>query len=136
MRSIKIERYRGEIDEAMTQQTVYKAIWDNIHRKQFYLAEQSTICKGSLRGDFGYTALSPTATKVLKGTYEYPEGFDSATQKILEECAQIRQTVPKRSVSTIIRRQEWEKRCKQSKEDTSSSMSGLHFGHYKAGAQS
>ena len=32
--------------------------------------------------------------------------------------------------------EEWENRWKQEKEDTSSSMSGLHFGHYKAGDQS
>ena len=89
-----------------------------------------------LRGDFGYTAFSPTAKKVIKGRYEYPEGFDSATRELLEECERILQTVPKQSEATIIRREEWEKRWKQAKEDTSSSMSGLHFGHYKTGDQS
>ena len=74
--------------------------------------------------------------KVLEGRYEYPKGFDLATRKLLEECARIRQTVPKQSVSTIIWRQEWENRWKRAKDDTSSSMSRLHFGHYKAGAQS
>ena len=59
-----------------------------------------------------------------------------ATHELLEEFARIRQTVPKQSVSMIIRRQEREKRWKQTKEDTSSSMSGLNFGHYKAGVQS
>ena len=110
VKSVQIERYRGAIYEATTQQTVHKTIWDEIHRKRFYLAEQAPICQGSLRGDFGYTACSPTAKKVLEGRYEYPEGFDSATRELLEECARIRQTVPKRSVSTIIRRQKWGKR--------------------------
>ena len=107
VRSIQIERDRGAIEEATTQQTVHEAIWDEIHRKRFYLAEQAPICQGSLRGDFGYTACSPTAKKVLEGRYEYPEGFDSATRELLEECAPILQTVPKQSVSKIIRRQEW-----------------------------
>ena len=44
--------------------------------------------------------------------------------------------VPKQSVSTMIRRQEWEKLWKHAKEDTSSSMSGLHLGNYKARDQS
>ena len=136
VRSVQIERGQGEIEEATTQQTVHEAIWNEIHRKRFYLAEQAPICKGTLRGDFGYTAFSPTARKILAGRYDYPEGFDPATRELLEECARIRQTVPKRSVATIIRRQEWEQRWKRAKEDTSSSMSGLHFGHYKAGAQS
>ena len=34
----QIERDRGAIDEATTQETVHKAIWDEIHRKRFYLA--------------------------------------------------------------------------------------------------
>ena len=64
VRSVQIEQDWGEIDEATTQQTVNGAIWDEIHRKWFYLAEQAPICQGSLRGDFGYTAFSPTAKKV------------------------------------------------------------------------
>ena len=102
VRSVQIERYRGAIEEATTQQKVHEAIWDKIHRKRFYLAEQAPICQGSLRGDFGYTACSPTAKKALKGRYKYLEGFDLATRELLEECARIRQTVPKQSVSKII----------------------------------
>ena len=120
VRLAQIERDRGEIDEATTQQTMHEAIWDEIHCKQFYLAEQAPIYQGIIILDFGYTAFSPTAKKVLEGRYEYPEGFDLETRELLEECARIRQIVPKRSVSTIIQRQEWEKRWKQTKEDTSS----------------
>ena len=57
VRSVQIEQDRGEIDEATMQQTVHESIWDKIHRKRFYLAEQSQICKVILRDDFGYTAL-------------------------------------------------------------------------------
>ena len=136
VRYVQIKRDQGSIEEATTQQTVHEAIWDKIHRKRFYLAEQAPICQGSLRGDFGHIACSPTEKKVREGRYEYPEGFHSATRELLEECARIRQTVPKQSVSAIIRRQEWENKRKQAKEDTSSSMSGLNFGNYKAGDQS
>ena len=100
--SVQIEQDQGEIEEATTHQTVHKSIWEKIHRKRFYLEEQAPICQGRLRGDFGYTACSPTEKKVLEGRYEYPEGFDSATREIPEECAWIRQTVPKKPVSTII----------------------------------
>ena len=102
VRSVKIEQDRGSIQEATTQQTVHKAIWDEIHQKRFYLAEQSHICQGILRSDFGYIACSPTAKKVLEGRCEYPEEFDLATRELLEECLGIRQTVPKQSVSTNI----------------------------------
>ena len=98
MQSVKIERDRGEIEKATTQQTLHEAIWDKIHRKRFYLAERAPTCQGSLRGNFGYTACSPTAKKVLEGRYEYQEEFDSETRELLEECTRMRQTVPKQSV--------------------------------------
>ena len=83
VRSVQIERDRGAIDEATTQQIVQKAIWDEIHRKRFYLAEQAPIFQGSLRGDFGYKSCPPTAKKVFEGRYEYPEGFDLTTRELL-----------------------------------------------------
>ena len=72
VQSVQTERGRGETDEATTQQTAHETILYEIHRKRFYLAEQSPICQGSLRGDFGYTAFSLTSKKVLEGRYEYP----------------------------------------------------------------
>ena len=63
VRSVQIQRDQGAIDEATTQQTVHEAIWDEIHRKRFYLAEQAPICQGSLRGEFWYTACSSKAKK-------------------------------------------------------------------------
>ena len=50
VQSVQIERDLEEIDEATTQSTVHEAIWDEIHRKRFYLVEQASICQGSLRG--------------------------------------------------------------------------------------
>ena len=43
VQSVKIEQDQGSIDEATTQQIVHEAIWENIHRKQFYLEKQSPI---------------------------------------------------------------------------------------------
>ena len=67
-----------------------EVIWDEVHRKHFYLSEQAPICQGNLRGDFGYTSISPTAKAVLNGLYNYPEEFDGPTGKLLEGCAEIR----------------------------------------------
>ena len=36
------------------QLTVEKAIWEGIHNKPFYLAEQASICKYSMRDVCGY----------------------------------------------------------------------------------
>ena len=59
------------------------AIWDRIHKKRFHLAEQAPICQGQLRGDFGYLANTPATSQVLAGTYNYPPGFDPATQELI-----------------------------------------------------
>ena len=40
---LQIERYQGYTDEDTTQQIVHEAIWDEIHCKQYYLAEQTSI---------------------------------------------------------------------------------------------
>ena len=112
------------------------AIWDEIHGRRFYLAEQAPICQGTLREDFGYMAATEVAKSVLEGTYEYPADFDPATRELIEECARIRQKIPPNSVSPEITGNQWQYRWTGAKEATSSSESGLHFGHYKAGAKS
>ena len=50
------------------------------------------------------------------------------------EIAKICSLVPPDSVTGIILQERWQQRWKKVKEDTSSSQSGLHFGHYIVGA--
>ena len=73
--------------EYTTQEGVQSAIFKNIHQKRFYLAEDSLICNGYLREEFGYNSTSPTAQAVLNGTHTYPDDFDMATKELCEECA-------------------------------------------------
>jgi len=51
---VQVEDTTGNIVEHTTQQTIHAAIWDEIHRKRFFLAEEAPICQGRLRGEFGY----------------------------------------------------------------------------------
>ena len=126
VRTVQTKSDHGQVTEHSTQAGVEKAIWDEIHGKRFFLAEQAPICQGRLRGDFGYLAVTPTATKVLNGTYVYPAGFDQSTKDLLQECARIRLQVPANSVDTRINTSQWQNRWKKTKEKTSSSISGLH----------
>jgi hypothetical protein len=59
--------------------------------------------------------------------------MDAATRELFEEIALIRSMVPSDLVNGLILREHWQQRWKKVKEDTSSSQSGLHFGHYIAG---
>ncbi len=66
----------------------------------------------------------------------YPPDFDQATKEICEECARIRVMIPQDSLDTLITKEDWQCQWRGRRELTSSSESGLHFGHYIAGISS
>ena len=126
----------GSLVEHVTRESIEEAIFNNIHRKRFFLAEAAPACNGRLRGLFGYNAATVTAERILNGTYKYPDDFDRATREICEECASIRLKVPKDSIDLMINSNDWKMQWRGRRETTSSSESGLHFGHYIAGCES
>jgi hypothetical protein len=133
---VQVEQVEGTVEEINSKEELHKAIWDNIHRKRFYLAEEAPICSGLLKGAFGNNSITPTAKAILEGTYKYPPDFDEATKEILQECVLIQLQTPKNSFSTIIIPVNWSNDWCLAREETSSSISGRYFGHYKAGLQS
>jgi hypothetical protein len=102
------EGQEGKLIKYNTQESVQKAIFDNIHHKRFVLAEAAPIYNGELRRAIGYNATTDTATAILAGTYEYPPDFDQATREICEECARIQGMIPKDSVSIPMNKEEWQ----------------------------
>ena len=138
IRSVQVEDAHGNVVEYDTKDGVEKAILQNIHGegKRFYQAEEAPICKGRLRGQFGYNANTAAARAVLDGTYDFSEDYHEATQQLFEQIAKIRSFVPLNSVETLIDSVTWASSWRRSREATSSSISGFHFGHYIAGAES
>jgi hypothetical protein len=116
-----VEQAEGTVEEISGKEDLHEAIWENIHRKQFYLAEEAPMCSGPLRGIFGYNSVTPTAKAILEGTYQYPPDFDEATKEILQECALICIGVPQNSVTTTIFPEDWTNHWCQTREETSSS---------------
>jgi hypothetical protein len=133
VREVQVEDGNGGILEFDTPEGVQNAIFNEVHLKWYNLAEEAPICKGPLRGKFGYMSTLPTAWSVLDGSYDYPPDIDEATKELFEECAKIWLIVPANSVTGIISQERWQQRWKKVKEDTSLSLSGLHFRHYIAG---
>ncbi|KAL7552982.1 LOW QUALITY PROTEIN: hypothetical protein ACHAWF_016219, partial [Thalassiosira exigua] len=135
--TVEVEGSDGSTRVHTQRDKVQQVIWSEVHEKKFYMAERAPICKGNLRGQFGYRAATPAAEAVLVGTYDYEaNAVDQATRDLLEECAMIREVVPKDSVSIIITRRKCQAKWAKAREDTSSSISKLHFGHYIARAKS
>jgi hypothetical protein len=86
---VQVPQEDGGVVEHTSQDNLQNAIWMNIHRKWFYLADEAPLCSENLGGMFGYNAMSGIARSVLAGTYEYPPDFNQATKEIFEECARI-----------------------------------------------
>jgi hypothetical protein len=126
----------GELLEYDTQHTMQEAVFDNVHRKRFFLAEAAPIYQDPLCGLFGYNSDTETAREILAGTYDYPKYFDTATKELCQECTCLREIIPEGLIDTAITTDRWKSQWRRRKESMSSSESGLHFGHYIAGAQS
>ena len=119
--------------ERTTQETVEQGIFSEVHNKRYTLAGEAPICNGELFQDFGYLANTPAANAVLDGTYTMPPDSDQSTAELFVEIARIRALIPKDTVSIKITPSQWKRYWQVVNEETSSSVSGLHFGHYKVG---
>ncbi len=132
MQRILVEdpNHEGQQVKHTTQESVYQAIFDNIHRKRFFLAKDAPICQGKLRRWFGYNSVSEMAGTVLDGTFVYPDDFNEATKEICWECAAIRVLIPINLLNILITKENWQQQWQGRWGSTSSSESGLHFRHY------
>ncbi len=54
---VQVEQGDGTTREYTSQEELQEAIWDNIHRKRFHLAESAPLCQYQLRGTFRYNAI-------------------------------------------------------------------------------
>ncbi len=59
---------QGTLTEHLTQESVQKAIFNNIHQKRFFFMEVVPACNGLLQGLFGYNAVTITAQRILNET--------------------------------------------------------------------
>ncbi len=100
------------------------------------MAGEAPICNGKLFDNFGYIARTEAAQAVLDGTYVAPKGSDKATLDLFVEVAKIRRQIPTDSISICITPHQWRRYWRAVNEETASSESGLHFGHYIVGCTS
>ena len=97
----------GELLEYDTRHTMQEVVFNNVHRKRFFLAKAAPICQEPLCGLFGYNLDTETARAILAGTYDYPEYFDQATKELCQECTRLREIIPENSIHTVITTVQW-----------------------------
>jgi hypothetical protein len=122
--------------EHTTQASVKRAIFSEVHEKQYTMAGEAPICNGELFQDFRYCANTPALRAVLDRTYAAPPTFDEATKELFAEIAAVRRLIPANSVPIAITPEQWKQYWRVINEETSSSESGIHFGHYIVGVKS
>ncbi len=135
--SIQVPAPSGLVTELSTQESVEDAIFsEEVHGMQYILTKEAPICSGKLFNAFGYVANTPALKAALDGMYHPPSDSDMATKELFDKVAAIRKIIPKDSVSPVITTVQWKWYWAIVNKETSSSESGLHFGHYTVGSKS
>jgi hypothetical protein len=103
---------------------------------RFHLTEDKPPMTEPLHSELGYLGTTAAARHILVGTYVPPPGVDSITRQFLSALQATAPLDPANHISCEITHQDFQQHWHWAKECTSSSLSGLHYGHYKAAATS
>ena len=102
---------------------------------RFCLTEDTPPLQDPLLSDLSYLGITEASKQILAGTYVCPPRVDDFTRDFLS-CLQISQNIPPGDgIHTSITKDDFQRYWWKAWECTSSSVSGLHFGHYKAVAR-
>jgi len=115
-----------------TKTTVEAACREHLGSR-FSLGARAPIGFGQLAQDIGPLGDTAAAKRILNATYQFPSDCDSPTVDLLRAVAKLRldmDDVP--THNDDVTSEDYHSFWDTSKEATSSSKSGRHFGHYKA----
>lgn len=99
---------------------------------QFHLTETTPLMQEPLVSELGNMADTSAADWILQGTYVCPPGVDWYTQEFISSLQITTLISDEDRIHTMVTCQDYQQYWKRSKECTSSSYLGLHFGHWKA----
>eukprot|EP00956_Cyclotella_meneghiniana_P029543 scaffold71866_cov64-Cyclotella_meneghiniana.AAC.1 len=102
--------------------------------QRYKLGHRSPLSSGQLAEEIGQFAEKEAASKILDGTYEFPEGTDYALIELLKEAAALKMEFDETDEldSGRLTVEDFIEFWHSAREETSSSDSGRHFGHYIA----
>jgi len=114
-----------------SQQEVEPAIMDN-NSKRFHLAASTPLMQHLAVQHIGYLGNTESSEAILNGTFPHQQHLDEFTNKFFSFIG-TRPRLP--SFSPNITTSDFQQFWRSAKENTSSSMSNRHFGHYKAASK-
>jgi uncharacterized protein (UPF0332 family) len=124
----------GKTVECTAEEDVIAAIQEETEVR-FHLANSAPICQGLLGEQLGYLADTKTAQRILDGSFQPGVEIDDATALLLEEIGRLGCMLTNGETIIKITAEEFQEYWRRAREATSSSYSGVHFGHYKAAGQ-
>jgi hypothetical protein len=125
----------GEVKEYVVQEDVEQAIQRECEVR-FSLAHSAPIMTTLLGERLRYLLDETLARSIITGTYDIPSDMDPATKLILKEIERLGMKIVNGEGSEIvITPEDFKIFWRKVKEFTSLSMSGVHYGHYKAAIQ-
>jgi hypothetical protein len=133
---LRVQRViEGEVKEFTVQEDVEYAIQQEC-KVCFSLAHSAPIMNTLLGEKLRYLSDESLAKTIITGTYDIPTNLDPATAMILKEIGTLGMKIVNNDANKIIITPEdcrgfWKKVNKF----TLSSMSSMHYGHYKAATQ-
>ena len=125
----------GEVKEYTMQENVEQAIqWEC--KVRFLLAHSAPVMKTLLGERLRYLSDKTLAQSIIMGTYDIPSDMDPAMKLILKEIGKLGVKIVKEEGNKIvIMPEEFQSFWRRVNEFTLSSMSGVHYGHYKTAIQ-
>lgn len=130
--AVQVESSSGELQHFSDQRDVEAAL-QRCFEDRFRLTDDSPLMKSPLFELLGNGSSTPSSLAILTGdTSNLPPSTSLYTRWLLEGMAKPTQAPP--SVDIHISRRDFQRYWHRAKEKTASSISGLHFGHYKAAA--
>jgi hypothetical protein len=130
---LKVQRVvEGETKEYTVQEDVEQAIQREC-KVRFLLAHSAPIMSLLLGERLRYLSDEALAKAIITGTYKIPTDLDPATAMILKEIGKLgMKIVNSKNNKKIITPKDFKQFWKKVNKVTSSSMPGVHYGHYKA----
>jgi hypothetical protein len=122
----------GEVKEYVVQEDVEQAIQRECEVR-FSLAHSAPIMTTLLGEHLCYLSDEALARSIIAGMYNIPTDMDPATKLILKEIGKLgTKIVNGKGSKIIITPEDFKRFWRVVEEFVSSSMSGVHYGHYKA----
>ena len=101
---------------------------------RFRLMESTPLMIEPLCSELAFLGITDATHKILTGTYQPPLGVADITHEFITTLAAPAPLSPTNLISCQITCHDFQQHWRSICECTSSSLSGLHYGHYKAAA--